>query len=161
MRDLPCGDLAVYLDFELRRVKCRSCGSVKRERLDWLAANPHYTRRFALYVGKQCRTSPIKEVASDLRLDWHAVKEMEKLYMREQLALSGEVRPRVIGIDEISVRKGHDYRIVVSDLERKLPIWFGGVDRSEESLGLFYAFLGEERSQDIRLAVMDMWKPFR
>jgi transposase len=134
---------------------------VKRERLDWLAANPHYTKRFALYVGKQCRTAPIKEVADDLRLDWHAVKEMDKLYMLEQLSLAGEVRPRVIGIDEIAVRKGHDYRIVVSDLERKLPIWFGGVDRSEESLAMFYAFLGEGASREIRLAVMDMWKPFR
>lgn len=145
----------------MRRVRCRSCGGVKRERLDWLAANPHYTKRFALYVGKQCRTSPIKEVADDLRLDWHAVKEMDKLYMMEQLALAGEVRPRVIGIDEIAVRKGHDYRIVVSDLERKQPIWFGGVDRSEESLAMFYAFLGEDASREIRLAVMDMWKPFR
>ena len=26
-------------------------------------------------------------------------------------------RPHIIGIDEISVRKGHDYRIVVSDLK--------------------------------------------
>ncbi len=161
MRDLPCGDLSVHLGFELRRVNCRRCGRVKRERLDWLAANPHYTKRFAFYVGKQCRTSPIKEVASDLRLDWHTVKEMDKLYMREQFALSGEPRPHVIGIDEISVGKGHAYRIVVSDAERRLPIWFGGVDRSEVSLAMFYAFLGEERNKSIRLAVMNMWKPFR
>jgi transposase len=35
------------------------------------------------------------------------------------------------------------------------------VDRSEESLAMFYDFLGPERSQRIRLAVMDMWKAFR
>ena len=59
---------------------------MKQERLEWLAANPHYTKRFALFVGKQCRGASIKEVADYLRLDWHAVKEMDKLYMREQLA---------------------------------------------------------------------------
>jgi hypothetical protein len=32
----------------------------------------------------------------------------------------------VIGIDEIAIRKGHTYRIVVSDLRRGRPIWFGG-----------------------------------
>ena len=37
----------------------------------------------------------------------------------------------MIGIDEISIRKGHTYRIVVSDLEKTRPIWFGGKDRSE------------------------------
>ena len=86
MRDLPCGDLRIYLDVEVRRVYCRRCGGVKQEKLDWLAANPHYTQRFALYVDKQCRSASIKEVADDLRLDWHAVKEMDKLYMREQVA---------------------------------------------------------------------------
>lgn len=32
MRDLPCGDLRIYLDVEVRRVDCRRCGGVKRER---------------------------------------------------------------------------------------------------------------------------------
>ncbi len=134
---------------------------MKRERVDWLAANPHYTKRFALYVGKQCRSASVKEVAEDLHLDWHTVKEMDKLYMREQLARGGEPRPGIIGIDEISIRKGHVYRIVVSDLERKRPIWFGGVDRSAESMAMFYDFLGAPRTKHIRLAVMDMWKAFR
>ncbi len=145
----------------MRRVACRTCGRVKQEQLDWLAANPHYTRRFARYVGKQCRGSSIKEVAEDLHLDWHAVKEMDKLYMREQLALAGPPAPAVIGIDEISIRKGHTYRIIVSDLERGQPIWFGGIDRSEASMARFYDELGAEATVRIRLAVMDMWRPFR
>jgi transposase len=161
IRDLPCGNLRIYLEFDLRRVDCRRCGGVKQERLDWLAANPHYTKRFALYVGKQCRSASVKEVAHDLWLDWDAVKEMDKLYMREQLARAGEPRPAVIGIDELSIRKGHVYRIIVSDLERERPIWFGGVDRSEASMAMFYDFLGTPRSTGVRLAVMDMWKPFR
>lgn len=161
MRDLPCGALLIYLELEVRRVACRTCGRVKQERLDWLAANPHYTRRFALYVGKQCRSSSIKEVADDLHLAWHAVKEMDKLYMREQLALAGPPEPAVIGIDELSIRKGHTYRIIVSDLERGQPLWFGGIDRSEASMEMFYDFLGAEATARIRLAVMDMWKPFR
>ena len=97
MRDLPCGDLRIYLDVELRRVECRACGRVKQERLDWLAANPHYTRRFALYVGKQCRGASIKEVAADLHLDWRTVKAMDTLYMEEQLEHVGNPRPGVIG----------------------------------------------------------------
>jgi len=161
VRDLPCGDLRIYLELDLRRVDCQICGGVKQERLDWLAANPHYTKRFALYVGKQCRSASVKEVADDLGLDGHAVKEMDKLYMREQLALAGPLRPEVIGIDELSIRRGHVYRIVVSDLERGLPIWFGGVDRSEASLEMFYDFLGPVLAGRIRLAVMDMWKAFR
>jgi transposase len=86
---------------------------------------------------------------------------MEKQYMEEQIRRAGMPAPGAIGIDEVSIRKGHSYRIVVSDLLRKRPIWFGGEDRSEESMDLFFKELGEKKTRKIRLAVMDMWKPFR
>jgi transposase len=134
---------------------------VKRERLDFLADNAHFTKRFAFYVGRRCRQASIRDVAKELRLDWETVKTLEMQYMRAQLKRAGTPGPRAIGIDEISVRKGHSYRIVVSDLVRKRPIWFGGVDRSEASMAAFYDWLGLKKSHKIELAVMDMWKPFR
>ena len=142
-------------------MQCKSCGKVKREHLAFLADNPFYTKRFAFYVGRRCVSATIKDVAQELHLDWHAVKELHKQYMRAQLAKAGTPAPKVIGVDEISIRKGHTYRIVVSDLIRRRPIWFGGEDRSEKSMALFYDWLGENKSRGIRLAVMDMWKPFR
>ena len=60
VRDLSCGDLRIYLEFEVRRVQCRRCGKVKRERLEFLADNPFYTKRFAHYVGRRCRSTTIK-----------------------------------------------------------------------------------------------------
>jgi transposase len=153
--------MRIYLDFEVRRVECRSCGKVKRERLEFLADNPFYTKRFAYYVGRRCRSTTIKDIAEELKLDWHAVKELDKQYMAAQLAKAGKPGPKVIGVDEISIRKRHTYRIVVSDLIRGRPIWFGGQDRSEASMSEFYAWLGANQRRRIRLAVMDMWKPFR
>ena len=49
-------------------------------------------------------------------------------YIRAQIERAGAPGPRAIGVDEISIRKGDVYRIVVSDLVRKRPIWFGGED---------------------------------
>ena len=152
--------MRVYLDLEVRRLQCKSCGGVKREQLDFLAANPFYTKRFAYYVGRRCRQATIKDIAKELKLHWQAVKTLEMQYMRAQLARVGTPGPKAIGIDEISVRKGHDYRIVVSDLLRRRPIWFGGTDRKEASMALFYDWLGEKKTRGIRLVLMDMWKPF-
>ena len=140
---------------------CRRCGGVKTERLEFLLVNALHTQRFARHIGRRCRSSPIRDVAREEHLDWQTVKRLEKEYMREQLKIAGTPGPKVIGIDEISIRKGHSYRIVVSDLERHRPIWFGGDDRSEASMDQFYAFLGKKKAKGIRLAVMDMWKPFR
>lgn len=146
MRDLSAGDTRIYLEIESRRVRCRSCAKVKQEKLAWLSDNPFYTKRFAFFVGRRCRAATIRDTARELHLDWKTVKELDKEYMRAQLRRAGTPVPRAIGIDEISIRKGHTYRIVVSDLERRRPIWFGGRDRSEASLDLFYQWLGAAKT---------------
>ena len=76
VRDLSCGDTRIFLELEVRRLGCRNCGKVKRERLDFLADNPHYTKRFAYYVGRRCRSATIKDVAADLRLDWQSFGQL-------------------------------------------------------------------------------------
>ena len=134
---------------------------MKRERLDFLAENSRYTKRFAYYIGKRCRSATIRDIAEELGLHWQTVKDLEKQYMREQLRRAGTPGPKVIGIDELSIRKRHTYRIVVSDLVRMRPIWFGGQDRSEASMDAFFEWLGPKKTVGIRLAVMDMWKAFR
>jgi transposase len=146
---------------KLRRVLCWNCGKVKTERLDWVSQLPGYTRRFAFFVGRRCHDTSVKAVAEELGLGWHTVKELDKLYMREQLRRAPPANPTVIGIDEIHLGKGQKYRLVVSDLIEGRPIWFGGKDRSEASLDEFFTWLGPLKSKKIRLAVMDMWKAFR
>jgi transposase len=160
VRDLPCGDKRVYLEIEVRRVRCPMTGKIRQEDLEAMLASPHATKRYALQIGRRCTQCTIKFVAKEERLDWKTVKDYEKIYMQEKLDRRGEVHPQVIGVDEVSIRKGHTYRIVVSDLEKKEPIWFGGQDRSAESMDGFWAWLGPQKAQKIRLVVMDMWPAF-
>ena len=104
---------------------------------------------------------PNKAVAEMERLHHSTVKDLDKLYMQKQVDLAGLPTPRAIGIDEISIRKGHNYRVIVSDLDRGRPIWVGGEGRKEADTDLFFKALGEQKSARIELAAMDMWKPFR
>jgi hypothetical protein len=77
---------------------------MKRERLDFLADNPHYTKRFAYCVGRRCRVATIKDVAADLKLDLaHGQDPRPAIHV----ARAGTPSPQVIGIDEIAIRKGH------------------------------------------------------
>jgi transposase len=131
------------------------------EQLDWLAKNPRYTARYALHVGALCRKMTVKDVAQAERLHHTTVKDLDKLYMAEQMRRNPMPSTTAIGVDEISIRKGHDYRVVVSDLVRQRPIWFGGAGRRQEDLAQFFEAWGERRCAGLRVAVMDMWKPFR
>jgi transposase len=96
VRDLPSAGFRIVLKLEVRRVACRRCGAVKRERLDFLADNPHFTKRFAFYVGRRCRQAAIRDVAKELKLDWDTVKTLEMQYMRAQLKGAGTPGPRAI-----------------------------------------------------------------
>ncbi len=161
-RDLPSGGTRIYLEFEVRRLFCRRCRAVKRETLAWLAAGGRFTQRFEDEVGRQCRDMTIKRVAEIHRIGWTQVQRMDMAYMTrlvEQHPPSPNLR--AIGVDEISVRKGHTYRIVVADLDERRPIWIGGDSRAEEDMDRFFVELGPDRCDKLQLAVMDMWKPFR
>ena len=73
-RDLGSGDTRIYLEFEVRRLHYRACNAVKREKLDFLADNPFYTKRFAWFVGRRCRTSRLTDVAKETDLSWRTVR---------------------------------------------------------------------------------------
>ena len=98
VRDLPSAGFRIVLELEVRRVACRRCGTVKRERLDFLADNPRFTKRFAFYVGRRCRQASIRDVAKELKLDWDTVKTLEMQYMRAQLDRAGAPGPLAAGV---------------------------------------------------------------
>jgi len=101
---------------------------------------------FAYYVGRRCRQATIQDVAHELNLHWDSLRVLEMHSMRAQLARAGTPGPKAIGI-------------VVSDLFRKRPLWFGEAQRKAASLALFCDWLGEKKTRGIGLAVMDMCKP--
>ena len=98
-----------------------------------------------MQVGKLCRDMPNQIVAEMERLHHSTVKDLDKLYMQKQVDLAGLPAPRAIGIDEISIRKGHNYRVIVSDLQRGRPIWVGGEGRKEADIDLFFQGVGRAK----------------
>ncbi len=137
------------------------CNAVKQETLSWLADSKHFTVRFEEKVGRLCREMTVKRAAELYNLGWEQTWRMEMVYMRRLLdkhPLPDTIR--AVGIDEVSIRKGHSYAVTVADLDQEKPVWLGGEGRSEEDLALFFQHIGDERCKRIGLAVIDMWKPF-
>ena len=79
VRNLSIAGWRIYLEFECWRVRCPRCTSVHVEHLDWLAENPRYTQRFALYVGNLCRDMTVSRIAEIERLQCSTVNDLDKL----------------------------------------------------------------------------------
>jgi transposase len=105
----------------------------------------------------------VARVAKMHQMTWDQVRSLEMEYMQDLIEKHPvPQRLEAIGVDEISVRKGHSYAIVVADLHQRRPIWMSeSLGRAEEHMDVFFKAMGAKRSKSIRLAVMDMWKPFR
>lgn len=159
---MDSGGVRIYLEFEYRRVECRKCLAVKQEKLSWLADSSRFTKRFERSIGKLCSELTTQRVAEMNRLGWDQVRRMEMAYLRELVSKHPPAKGlKAIGVDEVSIRKGHTYAVVVANLEQRRPIWMGFGGRKEEHLGAFYEEIGPKVSKGLRVAVMDMWKPFR
>jgi len=78
--------------------------------------------------------------------------------MREQFG-GWHAGAQVIGIDEISIRKGH-LSIVVRPVAAAESGLAHGSLGGESGVGSFNA-LGQKKCRGIYFGVMDMWKPFR
>ena len=79
-----------------------------------------------------------------------------------QYGLKHRKRPpvHVIGIDEVSRRKGQVYLTVVYDLERRVLLWVGE-DRTEEAVRKFFTVeMGRRRCHTLRVVCMDMWAAY-
>ena len=65
------------------------------ERLDWLAKNPRFTQRFAMHVGALCREMTNKAVAEAERIHDSTVKNLDTIYMQQQMTrAAGDRRGR-------------------------------------------------------------------
>ena len=138
------------------------CKKVRTEKLSFLADISRYTDRYADWIGRQCREKSIKAVSEETGLCWDTVKDLDKIYMKKQLAAYPAVSPRVIGIDELSIGTGQTYRIIIHDLEKRRPIWVGDErGRKKEGIDAYFNSLSPEQKSGIELAVMDMWPPYK
>jgi len=159
-RDLPYGKWKkAWLLFEKVRVNCSKCG-VKVEKLDWIDPWARLTKRFEEEVAWECREiQSLKAIAKRLHLGWDTVKDIDKKYLDKELNPPDLSQVKCLAIDEIALRKGHNYATVISEAQRGRVLWVV-LGRKEKSLNRFYRLLGKKRCRQIEAVAMDMWPAY-
>ena len=158
-RDLSMRKLPLKLRYRPRRVECPRCG-LRVEDFPWAEPWARVTTALSNAVARLARELSWQGTARQYGLNWKSVATIVKRAV--QYGLRHRKRPpvRVIGIDEVSRRKGQVYLTVVYDLERRVLLWVGD-ERTEEAVRPFFTKeMGPRRCRTLQVVCMDMWAAY-
>ena len=157
-QDLALREQPLWLVYAPHRVWCPTCG-LRVERVPWAEKWQRVTHALARAVATLARKLDWTSVATHFRLNWKTVASVVEAAVLWGLAHRRWVPLHVVGIDEVSRRKGQQYLTLVYDLARRRVVWVGK-DRDEGTLQRFFAWLGPRCARAIRVVCCDMWRPY-
>lgn len=161
VRDMSLLGKRVILHFLQRRFVCERCGRPFTEVLPSIDRWRRQTRRYEGFIYEQCLISTRKAVAQQEHLSESTVKEIFVKWAKRATQRAQVAGVRVLGIDEISLKKRHkQYALVLSDLEKHcilavLP------DRKKKTLVGWLKNLPADERRAIQVVSTDLWEPYR
>jgi transposase len=160
VRDLPFGGHKMMLQVEYRKIWCDTCAGVRIEQLDFVDASQRVTNRLGAYAVQLCQAGlSVQAVARHLDLDPKTVKALDKAALELEFGPTRYDGLQRLAIDEIAVRKGHNYMTVVLDYDTGRVVWMGE-GRQIETLDKFFENMPENVRNGIRAVALDMWDPY-
>ena len=115
-RHLPVWDISVELRYRPARVACSACGTPKVEAIPWTVGKSTLSRPLLVELATWSRLLAWDVVADLYGVSWSTVVSAVEQAVAYGLARRDLSEVRVIGIDELSRRKGHIYHTNVYDI---------------------------------------------
>ena len=160
IRDLSFANFTMLLQVEHRKVRCHHCRKVRVEVLEFVDAHARVTRRLAAYAAQLCKAGlSVEAVADHLDLDPKTVKAIDKAALQVEFGQTTYDGLKRLAIDEIAVKKGHNYMTVVLDYDTGRIVWMGK-GRQTSTIDEFFEAMPTDVREGIEAVAIDMWDPY-
>ena len=136
------------------RVRCADCG-VRVEAVPWARKGARHTRDFedlVAFCAQQMAKTPITAL---LRIGWESVGRIVERVVSDHLDADRLKRLVMVGVDEISYRRGQRYLTQVCDHQSGAIVW-AKPGRDAATLQAFFDELGPDGRASIRAISIDM-----
>jgi transposase len=153
-RHLSLGRVRFWFRYAPRRVNCRLCGVIT-ERVPWAAHDSVFTRDLEEMTAYLAQRMDKTAVRKQMGINWRTVGTIVKRIVSERLDPARLEDLYVIGVDEISFRRHHEYLTCVVDHLKGRIVW-AGEGKSGDTLRRFFDELGPARSAEIGFATVDL-----
>jgi transposase len=142
------------------RTDCTEDGILQVE-LPWARSDADFTLLFESFAMILCREMPVNKVSQIIKVDDNKLWRMMNYYTEAARQFSDYSGVNIIGIDETSKAKGHDYVTLLVDIEGNKTL-FVAEGKGAETIGAFKHDLIDHggASANIREASIDMSPAF-
>ena len=118
-RHLDFFQYEAWLHADVPRIDCDTCGKTTTVEVPWARPGSGFTLLFEALALTLCQEMPVSQAGAMLRVDSKRLWRRIEHYVGVARAQDDMSEVKVVGIDETSARRGHDYVTVVHDLEAK------------------------------------------
>lgn len=155
-RHLDFFQFEAWLHADVPRVDC-NCGKTSQVDVPWARPGSGFTLLFEALALSLSQTLPVAQAVALLRVRPKRLWRRIGHYVRVARAKDEMAGVKVVGVDETSIRRGHDYVTVVHDLEAK-RLLFMTEGRKHDTVTQFKADLEAHGGDpaDIKHVCMDM-----
>lgn len=157
-RDLTLRDHRLWLSYAPYRVWCPRCG-LRVEQMPWADRWQQFTHSLFHAIATLARNLDWSSVARHFHLNWKTVAAVAEGAMLWGLHHRRWFPLCIIGIDEVSRRKGQQYLTIVYNLARRRVVWVGR-DRTTATMARFFVWLRPQRARAIHTVCCDMWAAY-
>jgi transposase len=117
LKMIPIGARPCFLNLKIWRIFCEDCKALRWPKLPFTEGKKRYTRRFAQFAIDLLHWMTISGAAKVLSVGWDLIKDIHKEHLQSRYKSPPLKDLRYLGIDEFSIRKGHNYMSIFVDLE--------------------------------------------
>ncbi len=164
IRHLPVLDNALYLKIPLTRYECPYCdgGSTTTAKLSWRQGKSQFTKGYENHVLLQAVNSTVEDVCVKEAIGYQAVLGIIDRQIETEVNWDEVTSLKELGLDEISLKKGHKNFVVIVTARVDKKIILLGVlkDRKKETLKAFLSKIPPKLKETIKVACCDMYEGF-
>lgn len=157
-RHVPLWGIPVVIHYRPIRVKCKRCG-IKVENIPWCKGKSSLTLPLVSVLATFAKLLAWEQVSNLFHVSWGTVRSSVNTAVEYGLEKRDLSNVRIIGIDEISRKKGHVYHTNVYDIVNKTLLW-SGEGRKTDTLNRFFDDMGDDFAKNLEGVCCDMWKPY-
>lgn len=165
LRHLPILGRRTYLKLRPKRYRCLNCENepTTTQKLEWYTPNSPNTRAFERHLLLQLVNSTIEDVSIKEDVGYKEVEALLDRWIENRLDWRVLKKIRLLGLDEIALRKGHrDYVVLVTakmaDGEVKIVAVLP--DRTKATVRKFLESLPKQIKRAIRTVCTDLYEGY-